>query len=302
VENLILIFTCLVLGFILRRFTHLNQNFSKSLNVFIIYISLPSMILLYIPKFSFQNFSLILVIFPWLLFILSFIFFYLLKNFLQISNQEFTCLVLCLGLGNTSFFGLPMVEYYYGRSMIPYALILDQLGTFLVLSLVGIPFVLWQTGNQVNKKEIFYKTIYFPPFFSIILAFGLIPFSIPIELEFVFKRLADTLVPLAIVSVGYHLEWKSISLNYKLLLLGLGFKLILAPMLFIFLLAGLYKNFLPIHKVTIFEMAMPPMITASILAIEKNQAPNLASSLVSLGIIISFITLFLLWKLLELFF
>jgi hypothetical protein len=195
-----------------------------------------------------------------------------------------------------------MVDYYYGRSMIPYALILDQLGTFLVLSLVGIPFVLWQTGNQVNKKEIFYKTIYFPPFFSIILAFGLIPFSIPIELEFVFKRLADTLVPLAIVSVGYHLEWKSISLNYKLLLLGLGFKLILAPMLFIFLLAGLYKNFLPIHKVTIFEMAMPPMITASILAIEKNQAPNLASSLVSLGIIISFITLFLLWKLLELFF
>jgi len=302
VENLILIFTCLVLGFILRRFTHLNQNFSKSLNVFIIYISLPSMILLYIPKFSFQNFSLILIVFPWLLFILSFIFFYLLKNFLQISNQEFTCLVLCLGLGNTSFFGLPMVEYYYGRSMIPYALILDQLGTFLVLSLVGIPFVLWQTGNQVNKKEIFYKIIYFPPFFSIILAFGLIPFSIPIELEFVFKRLADTLVPLAIVSVGYHLEWKSISLNYKLLLLGLGFKLILAPMLFIFLLAGLYKNFLPIYKVTIFEMAMPPMITASILAIEKNQAPNLASSLVSLGIIISFITLFLLWKLLELFF
>lgn len=301
-ENLILIFTCLVLGFILRRFTHLNQNFSKSLNVFIIYISLPSMILLYIPKFSFQNFSLILIVFPWLLFILSFIFFYLLKNFLQISNQEFTCLVLCLGLGNTSFFGLPMVEYYYGRSMIPYALILDQLGTFLVLSLVGIPFVLWQTGNQVNKKEIFYKIIYFPPFFSIILAFGLIPFSIPIELEFVFKRLADTLVPLAIVSVGYHLEWKSISLNYKLLLLGLGFKLILAPMLFIFLLAGLYKNFLPIYKVTIFEMAMPPMITASILAIEKNQAPNLASSLVSLGIIISFITLFLLWKLLELFF
>jgi len=302
VENLILIFTCLVLGFILRRFTHLNQNFSKSLNVFIIYISLPSMILLYIPKFSFQNFSLILIVFPWLLFILSFIFFYLLKNFLQISNQEFTCLVLCLGLGNTSFFGLPMVEYYYGRSMIPYALILDQLGTFLVLSLVGIPFVLWQTGNQVNKKEIFYKIIYFPPFFSIILAFVLIPFSIPIELEFVFKRLADTLVPLAIVSVGYHLEWKSISLNYKLLLLGLGFKLILAPMLFIFLLAGLYKNFLPIYKVTIFEMAMPPMITASILAIEKNQAPNLASSLVSLGIIISFITLFLLWKLLELFF
>ncbi|NOT82122.1 MAG: AEC family transporter, partial [Gallionella sp.] len=44
-------------------------------------------------------------------------------------------------------------------------------------------------------------------------------------------------------------------------------------------------------QVTIFEAAMPPMITAAILAAEHDLDPQLANLMVAIGLIVSFVTL-----------
>ncbi|HNE83258.1 MAG TPA: AEC family transporter, partial [bacterium] len=50
----------------------------------------------------------------------------------------------------------------------------------------------------------------------------------------------------------------------------------------------------------IFEAAMPPMITAAILATEHDLRPELASLMVGIGIIVSMFTLPFWWVLLTL--
>jgi len=83
------------------------------------------------------------------------------------------------------------------------------------------------------------------------------------------------------------------------LALGLGFKLILAPLV-VYLL---YVQLLGAHglnmQVTLFEAAMPPMITAAIVASEHDLDPPLANLMVAVGLILSFITLSTWWTLLA---
>ena len=76
------------------------------------------------------------------------------------------------------------------------------------------------------------------------------------------------------------------------LAIGLGFKLLLAP-LAIYLL---YVHLLGAHgqaiRITVFEAAMPPMITAAIVEVEHELNPPLANSMVAVGLLASFATLY----------
>ena len=81
--------------------------------------------------------------------------------------------------------------------------------------------------------------------------------------------------------------------------MGLGFKLILAPLM-IYLLYIQLLGFRGLDmQVTLFEAAMPPMITAAIVASEHRLNPPLANLMVAIGIPLSFVTLHVWWLLLS---
>ncbi|MGC2164498.1 MAG: AEC family transporter, partial [Gallionella sp.] len=128
-----------------------------------------------------------------------------------------------------------------------------------------------------------------------LIALLLIPAAYPDWFSLVLKRLGDTLAPLALVSVGYQLRLGHLAGNGRNLAIGLGFKMVLAPLL-IFLL---YVPLLGAHgqaiQVTLFEAAMPPMITAAILATEHELDPHLATLMVAVGMICSFASLSIWW-------
>lgn len=106
-----------------------------------------------------------------------------------------------------------------------------------------------------------------------------------------FNRLGDTLAPLALVSVGFQLRLGHLAGNGRKLALGLVFKLLLAPLVLFFLFVPLLGARGMTAQVTLFEAAMPPMITAAIIAIEHDLDPDLANLMVALGIMLSFFTL-----------
>jgi hypothetical protein len=122
-----------------------------------------------------------------------------------------------------------------------------------------------------------------------------LPFDYPHELVSVLEKLGGTLSPLALFSVGYQISLTQFN-SYKLeLAVGLLFKLILAPALIYFIYQFIAREKDLTFNVTIFEAAMPPMITAAIVASEFKLNKELAAMLVGIGIIISFFTLFLWW-------
>jgi len=104
-------------------------------------------------------------------------------------------------------------------------------------------------------------------------------------------RLGDTLAPLALVSVGLQLRLDQLSGNRVPLGLGLGFKLVVGPLLIALVYFGALSWGGETSRVTIFEAAMGPMIGGSIVAMQYGLSQSLITLMVGVGITLSFLTL-----------
>jgi predicted permease len=196
-------------------------------------------------------------------------------------------MLLVVPLGNTSFLGIPVIEALLGNDAIPYLLVYDQFGTFLILSFYATAVVATYEAGRVHKRQIFKKLLLFPPFGFLLfgLLFGEMP---PTILPYV-QTLSNTLVPLALISVGYSLHFGK-GLEYGLLTQGLIVKLFIMPLVAFGILWAFHIDPL-VLKTAVLESAMPSMITAGALAIAAGFAPRLAAAMVGYGLIVSLVTL-----------
>lgn len=291
--NLILMGLCLVIGILLQKVKSVPKETHLSLNNIILYVPLPAIALLSIPRLQWRGDLFILSLAPWLLFLFSFLFFRLIGKNLGWSSSLIGCLTLTSGLGNTAFIGFPVIETLYGKEALPLAIFLDQLGSFLIVSSVGIFVATLYSSGKISKRELAKKVIFFPPFvgFSLSVTLGLLGWTASGEIEKILERLAVILTPLALISVGLQLKLSDIKLDLKFLGLGLFFKLVLSPLVIFFL----YRLFsLPdlFFKVSVMESAMAPMITGSIVASSYGLHPRLAGSMLGLGVPLSILTIF----------
>lgn len=298
-NNIILLILCFVAGILLRRARLMPDNAPATLNSFIIHISVPALALLYIHELKLSGDIVLVVAMAWLCFGLAAGFFWLVGRTLKFSRGTVGALILTGGMGNTAFFGLPMIEAYYGHQGMATGIVIDQTGSFLVLSTLAIIVAGIYSSGRPTAASIVRSILRFPPFIALAIALLLLPVAYPEWLVVVLKRLGDTLAPMALLSVGLQLRLGHIAGNGRKLAIGLGFKLLLVPLI-IFLL---YVPLLGAHgqaiQVTLFEAAMPPMIAASIIAQEHDLDPNLATLMVAVGLPLSFLTLSAWWWVLQ---
>ncbi|QOZ33204.1 AEC family transporter [Bradyrhizobium sp. CCBAU 53421] len=290
-NNIILLFSCLLLGVALRAAKKVPENGHLALNAFIIHISLPALIILQIHNVRLHASLLLSIAMPWLMFGLGVWFFRALSTRLKFSRETTGALMLSGGLANTSFVGLPMIEAFFGASDMATGILIDQLGTYLVLSTLGISVAtIYSTGSD-SKAEIVKRIICFPPLIALTVAFSLMPFEFPSWLGDALKRFGDTLAPLALVSVGLQLRFDQAGGLRTALATGLGFKLILAPAVLALVYLGVLGTLEETTRVTLFEAAMGPQIGGAIVAVQHGLNPPLVSLMVGLGISLSFLTL-----------
>lgn len=298
-SNLVLIFVCLVLGIFIKRTGRFPPTTPQSLNSFIIFISLPSLILTQVPKlFASASLSWSLAVpvsMAWLLFGGAWLLMRSLGKRRGWSPARTGALIMTAGLGNTSFIGFPMLEAMLGPTALPWAVLVDQLGSFLVLATLGILVASAHGRPRDGIQRSALKQVFtFPPFLALLTAAGLslLGIAIPPLAENVLGRLAGTLVPLALVGVGFQLRVSPAILRRygKPLALGLCYKLVVAPLV----LALLYIEVLGqsdfVVRVTVLEAAMATMITAAVVAGEFSLDEELANLMVGVGIPLSLAT------------
>ena len=291
-SNLILIFVSLVIGLLLQKVKTLPKETHVSLNVIILHVCLPALILISVPALTWESGLLSLVLVGWLIFATSYLFFSFLGKRLSWSASITGCLILTAGLGNTAFVGFPVVEAAYGARALKYAVLLDQTGTFLICSSFGIAVATMFSQGRVPKRELLKRVVVFPPFIAFAVAlfltsFGWAPSGMT---KTILERLAGMLAPLALISVGLQLKVREVKQEWRLLTWGLGFKLLLAPVM-IYTLYSFFDLPHEIFQIAVFEAAMGPMITASILAASYGLHPRLAGLMVGVGVPLSFLTL-----------
>lgn len=304
---MIFLLSLIAFGFLLKRLTPLPMHFHKSLNHFILYLSLPATVLTRLPALierlsSEQRISWI-VLQPWLWFIFTFLFFHFLTKRKIVSMRSAGALILVVGLGNTSFVGLPVLESYLGVESIPFGLLLDQLGSFLVLSVFAIPLMVWFKANYggiehepsvVSKSPSFHslalQVFRFPPFLSLIIVVALAFLKLDVSKFDALRVLSQTLTPLALISVGIQIQpsQKSV-LKGKGILLGFALlmKNLLAPLISLLLIKCLGLSTSVETQTLVLESSMGSMITAGIVSEEFGFDPQLTQQVVSYTILLS---------------
>jgi predicted permease len=285
---LLIVLVMLCAGYACARLGIFPLDASETFHRFVIYVCLPAMVWKLVPTLQYEAGLWVLVLIPWLLLTLMAAGVYALCRLLGWSRAVCGALLLCVPLGNTSFLGFPMIAALVGEPAVRYALLYDQLGSFLALSTYGLLVAArFGGGPTPSLAQTLRRIVTFPPFVAMILAFTpLVRFAV---LQPLWIRLSDALVPIAMFAVGLRIELRP-PRPWSGLIAGLGLKMLLMPALA--WLIALACNASPVlTHVSVLEAGMPAQITAGALAMLSGLAPELAAALVGYGVLLALLSL-----------
>ena len=286
-----LILAMLALGMLFARLRTLPDSAAETLNLVVLYVCLPAAILIHVPRLRMDPSLLGIVATPWLLALAGSGAVLLLARLARLRRDETAVLLLCVVLGNTSYIGFPMVGALLGEQALPYAVVYDQFGTFLLLSTFGLYVLARYDGDAPpTLRRIALRIVGFPPVWALVAGLTVMPEQPPAWVAEGLRKLADALLPLVMLAVGLSIRLRMPMDEVRPLAAGLALKLVAMPLLAlgIALLLGMPAD---MRQVSVLESGMPPMITAAALAISHGLAPRLAAAMVGYGIVLSLATL-----------
>ncbi|MDQ7949829.1 MAG: AEC family transporter [Pedobacter sp.] len=298
-SNFLLILVCITAGICFRKSGVLPKDAHKGINAWIIYLGLPAISFKYLPHLQFKPELLFLALSPVLVWAFGWIYITIYgRADKKMSKATLGGLKLTALLSNTSFVGFALIIAYFSEQEIGIAIICDQI-TFAILSTIGIFVAIKSSQDQkLDATLLFKKVVTFPPIWGFILALILPHFVDISPLSVFFDKIASTVGPLALFSVGLQLKFGGWASEIKHISMALLYKLMIAPLLvmIVAILFGL-KGMVP--KIAIFEAAMPTLVTAGIVADQYNLNPKLSNLVVGVGIALSFITTGIWWLVLT---
>ncbi len=277
----------LVFGYFFKVFIKDN---SQALVDFVIYFSLPAMVFVKIYPLTLDLKILNLIFMFNTIIIVNLILTYYIGKFFKFDKKTLATFVVVGTFGNTSFIGFSYIDAFYGQDYVVYALIYDLFGSFLLVVSIGTIIINWGSGQTVKFKAMTKKVIFFPPIIMFFITLFLKFFTVPVFITNTAETIGATLVPLAMIAIGMKLELKNIFYKFKTTTLLLSVKMFVMPILVMIGFSIFYNLDDTWSKVTILEVAMPPMTTAVILAIQGGLDERLAINSLVLGVLISLLS------------
>jgi predicted permease len=308
-----------LIGFAAKRVIPEPTSVVKWINYFIIYVSLPSIIFLKVPQLEFTPQVVIPAIAAWTWLAIGAAIVLLLSRWLSWAKPTEGALLLMVTMGNTSFLGYPMVLAFFDDATLAYAIFFDQLGGFLILSTYGFIVVaiyspliqkssppkgsLLADGSalakgsstaksvsQISGRQILKRVFSFPPFISLMIAFSLPIAALVSLIEPVLNVFALLLMPAALFVLGVQFQPKLLPEHRKPLIIGIALKMLMAPLVAC-LIVLLLNGSIDVRNATIFQAAMPSMVTPGLMAIAAGMAPRFVATMLGYCTLVSFITL-----------
>lgn len=288
---LLLLFVCLALGVLAARFAKPPTGIVPGINWWVINVALSALVLELIPRVHFDTQLWFPVVATWLTFFGAWLVFGLLGPRLGWSRGRTGALIVVCGLGNTSFMGYPMMQALHGRDGLALAVVADQIGCFPLLASAGVLVASIYAGRTPQPAVIVKRILTFPAFVALVI--GIVVGFLggwPQAVTDLLHPLGATLTPLALFSVGLQFRFRPGQNELGALAAGLGWKLLLAPLLCLALgrAAGVGGLVL---TVGVLQAAMAPMISAAMLADEYDLDPALANTILSVGIVLSLVSI-----------
>lgn len=289
--NFILIGFCIAAGMIFRATRLMPADAHKSINIWVLYVAMPAISLKYIPQMKWSLQMLLPAASIVLMWVGSWVFMELYCRYKHYGQRSRSTLELASGYANTSFIGFPLVAAYFGEQDVSIAVICD-LAMFLLLSTVGMITALKGGGAKeggVSTATVLRRLVTFPPFIGFVLALGLSSFWDISPAGPFFDKLVATVAPLALFSIGLQLKFKGWRQELPQISMALLYKLMIAPALVLLLVLATGMRG-PIARVSVFEVAMPTLVTSSIIAEQFHLNTRLVNLIIGASILVGFLT------------
>ena len=267
------------------------QDNSKQLVDFIIYFSLPAIVFSKIYPLELDTKIL------WLIFMfMAIIFFnlflsYCVGKIMRLNRVTLATFMIMATFGNTSFIGFSYIDAFYGQDYIVYGVIYDIFGSFLLLVSVGMIIITWGSGRKNSVLNISKSIFLFPPMIIFFITIFAKNFEVPKFIIYTSQNLGSTLVPIAMIAIGMKLELKHIFSRLHIVTVAVVLKMLIVPIIILFIFKYFYGVDETWVKVTLIEVAMPPMTMAAVLAIKGGLDEKIAINSLVLGVIVSLFTI-----------
>jgi predicted permease len=125
-------------GRILRWRQWMPERAADLFNRIVLNVCLPAAILLHASKLTYQPELLGLIAIPWIVLAASIVLVLPMAKLLRFDRGSTANLLLQIPLGNTSFIGYALIPVLVGAGALRYAVVYDQLGSFLILATWGL--------------------------------------------------------------------------------------------------------------------------------------------------------------------
>jgi len=271
-------------GMLLRRFGTLPADAHKGVNAWLIYLAMPAISFKHLPYVVWSPELLVPILVPLLVFVAGLAYVKLYAKVNSIAPATTGGLMLMAGLGNTGFVGLPLVSAYFGELNMGTAVICDQV-TVLLVSTLGAAIAIKASGAKtVELSDILKKVLRFPPLIGCLLALTVPRWVDIAPAAPLFQAVAATTAPLALFSIGLQLRLEGWTQQAGVVGSVLAYKLVLAPAI---VLAALmfFQVKGATAEISLFQMGMPSLLSAAVVASEYNLNPPLMNRIAGMGIV-----------------
>jgi malate permease and related proteins len=295
-DKIILILLCIVAGALLRHYKVAPAGSYQAINALLVNFFMPALILWQITQLTFNSRYIFPVLMAWIIFAAAFVFFKWIGKIKNIPPKSVATLIITGGISTISFLGFPIFEILYGKEGLQIGILMSQAGSFLIGITFGVVVASWySSATPPSVKEIAGNVFKFPPFIAFIVALVLNKLGIhfPAAVNDILAKLSSPYLILALLSVGLQINLSGEEINYRLLGIGLFYKLLIAPAIIFILYFFVFRQPVTIVSISVMGAAIGPMNTAAIIAGRYNLDTKLASQMVAIGIPLSLLVVYI---------
>lgn len=277
-----------LVGWLIRSRIEVAPRIPRVADVYVLRCALPALIFSKISRMDFDGALMTPIVIAWCVMACSAITVLLVGRALRWNSSTVGALLLVGVLGNTSFLGLGMVEGLLGSDHLPAAIAYDQIGTFIALALYG-SFVASRWGRGTfDVKSVLRRLFTFVPFIALLLALAARNIAVPETVYDVLGVLGQTVGPVAMGSLGLRFTLRVSRAVVQPAVIGLTVKMAAVPLLLVLVAVWTGNVAVREWEASILEAAMPPMVTAGVVAVGAGMDEDLVAFMVGIGTLISF--------------
>ncbi len=265
---------------------------TESISFLVLSVFAPALILSSFRKINISSFELSCIVISAIFVVLSVWLSIFLYERVRLK-QRLPSLEISSTIMNSGYLGIPLVYLLFGEKGLPYGV------SFMVVMTV-IHFTYGIFILQKNLKEGLIETLKLPVIYAIVAAFLLKEVKLPRGFERMIELTGDATMPLMLVSIGISLSRIKVA-TLKFGFISSAFRLIGGFVFSLFIVSFLSCNEM-VSKVVVVQSSLPPAILNFVLCSRFKVNPEIASSSIFIGTLISPIWIAVVVKLLFYFY